>query len=75
MRCRPVVRPWLLPGALDRLQNNNAQKEYYLTDVPGILRADGGKIGLYKVELGEQIIGVNTPEQLAMTERFLRGEN
>lgn len=61
----------LLPGALDRLTNDNAQHEYYLTDVPEILRRDGGKIALYRRELGEQIIGVNTPDQLALTERYL----
>ena len=62
----------LLPGALDQLQNNNAQHEYYLTDVPEILRRDGGKIALYKRDLQEQIIGVNTPDQLAATEQYLR---
>lgn len=63
----------LLVPALDRLNNDNAQHEYYLTDVPAILRDDfGGKIEIYTANLGEQIIGVNTPEQLALTERCLR---
>lgn len=63
----------LLVPALDRLKNDNAQHEYYLTDVPAILRDDfGGKIEIYTAALGEQIIGVNTPEQLALTERCLR---
>lgn len=63
----------LLTPALARLDNDNAQKEYYLTDVPAILRDDfGGKIEVYTANLGEQIIGVNTPEQLALTERCLR---
>jgi bifunctional UDP-N-acetylglucosamine pyrophosphorylase/glucosamine-1-phosphate N-acetyltransferase len=63
----------LLPAALDRLTNNNAQNEYYLTDVPAILRDDfGGKIEVYTAELGEQIIGVNTQEQLDLTEAYLR---
>ncbi len=62
----------LLPEALCRLNNDNAQKEYYLTDVPTILRDElGGTIEVYTAELGEQIIGVNTPEQLAMTEHYL----
>ena len=39
--------------------------------MPEILRRDGGKIALYRRELGEQIIGVNTPDQLALTERYL----
>lgn len=63
----------LLPEALSRLTNDNAQGEYYLTDVPAILRDElGGTIEVYTAELGEQIIGVNTPEQLAMTEHYLR---
>ena len=63
----------LLVPALDRLTCDNAQHEYYLTDVPAILRDDfGGKIEIYTADLGEQIIGVNTPEQLELTERYLR---
>ena len=27
--------------ALDRVQNDNAQGEYYITDAPGILKAEG----------------------------------
>ena len=58
--------------ALDKLQNNNAQNEYYLTDAPALIQAAGGKVKVYKAVLNEQIIGVNTPEQLAQTEQFLR---
>lgn len=61
--------------SLNSLRNNNAQSEYYLTDVPEILRNKGQRVAVYTAALNEQIIGVNTPEQLAMTERFLRGEN
>lgn len=62
---------WLL-DALDKLRNDNAQKEYYLTDAPALIQAAGGKVKVYKATLNEQIIGVNTPEQLAQTEHFLR---
>ena len=61
----------LLAG-LAKLENNNAQREYYLTDVPALIQAAGGRVGVYKAVLNEQIIGVNTPEQLAQTERYLR---
>ena len=61
----------LLP-ALSKLKNNNAQGEYYLTDVPVILRGEGEKIGICKRELGSQLIGVNTVEQLAHVEQLLR---
>ncbi len=61
----------LLP-ALKKLQNNNAQGEYYLTDVPAILLSEGAKVGLCKLDLGSSIIGVNTPEELREVEDILR---
>lgn len=61
----------LLP-ALFQLKSDNAQGEYYLTDVPAILKAEGAKIGICKRELGNEIIGVNTLEQLMEVEEILR---
>jgi UDP-N-acetylglucosamine diphosphorylase/glucosamine-1-phosphate N-acetyltransferase len=61
----------LLP-ALKKLKNHNAQGEYYLTDVPAILREQGAKIGICMRELGHEIIGVNTLEQLNQVEDILR---
>ena len=61
----------LLP-ALDQLKSDNAQKEYYLTDVPAILLREGQKVGLVSREMGEEIIGVNTVEQLHWVEEELR---
>ena len=63
----------LLP-TLSGLGNNNAQGEYYLTDVPAILREQGAKIGICCRELGSEIIGVNTVEQLEMVEDILRAQ-
>ncbi len=61
-----------LLACLELLKNDNAQGEYYLTDVPELMRQRGGKIGLCCVELGMQIIGVNTPQQLQEVEDYLR---
>jgi UDP-N-acetylglucosamine diphosphorylase/glucosamine-1-phosphate N-acetyltransferase len=58
--------------ALRQLRNNNAQGEYYLTDVPAILREEGAKVGLCKLDLGSEIIGVNTLEQLHEVEDILK---
>ena len=58
--------------SLDRIKNNNAQNEYYLTDVPEILRSEGRTVAVYTAELNEQILGVNTPEQLALAEKYLK---
>lgn len=62
----------LLLSALSKLKNNNAQGEYYLTDVPAILRGEGAKIGICMRPLGSEIIGVNTTAQLAQVEEILR---
>lgn len=61
----------LLHG-LELIRSDNAQGEYYLTDVPAILRDMGKRVAVYTEALNEQIIGVNTPEQLKLTERFLK---
>ena len=62
--------PQLL-NALKQLKKDNSQGEYYLTDVPAIMRAEGAKIGLFRKELGDEILGVNTIEQLAQAEEIL----
>jgi len=61
--------------ALKKLKNNNSQGEYYLTDVPDILLGQGEKIGICMRELGSEIIGVNTLEQLTQVETLLREAN
>ncbi len=61
-----------LSACLKLLKNENSQGEYYLTDVPELMRQRGGKIGVCCVELGMQIIGVNTVEQLLEVEHYLK---
>ena len=58
-------------AALANLRNNNAQGEYYLTDVPKLMLADGAKIETYTINDGTQLLGVNTPEDLALCEKLL----
>jgi bifunctional N-acetylglucosamine-1-phosphate-uridyltransferase/glucosamine-1-phosphate-acetyltransferase GlmU-like protein len=67
-----VFRSRLLFPALSELKNNNVQGEYYLTDVPSILRERGAKIGICSLALGNEIIGVNTQKQLDQVEAILR---
>lgn len=59
-------------AALSQLKNDNAQKEYYLTDVPAILRQEGGRVDACCACSGAELIGVNTVEQLKMVEEELR---
>ena len=61
-----------LRGVLSELRSDNAQGEYYLTDAPLLLKKKGLPVGVCKRELGHEIIGVNTPEQLRQTEELLK---
>jgi bifunctional UDP-N-acetylglucosamine pyrophosphorylase/glucosamine-1-phosphate N-acetyltransferase len=54
-----------LRGALGRIEANNAQGELYLTDVLGIVRADGGRVAGLLVEDRWQVEGANDRVQLA----------
>ena len=60
-----------LRGVLSELKSDNSQDEYYLTDAPVLLQKQGHKIGICCRELGYEIIGVNTPEQLKQIEELL----
>lgn len=57
--------------SLSQLKNNNAQSEYYLTDVPAIIMQNGGQINLCRRPLGNELLGVNTKEDLAEIEKLL----
>lgn len=61
----------LLRSVLSELKSDNAQGEYYLTDAPVLLKKHGHKVGICYRDLGYEIIGVNTPEQLKQTEELL----
>lgn len=61
-----------LVSALSELRTDNAQGEYYLTDLPRILRERGEKVRVCSRNMGEELIGVNTPAQLAQVEELLR---
>ncbi len=62
----------LLKEALPKLKNDNAQNEYYLTDILTIIASMGFKMGAYKAEDCEEIIAVNSREQLAEVEAIMR---
>lgn len=57
--------------ALNKLSNNNSQGEYYLTDVIGILKSEGEKVGAVVIDF-EETLGVNSRAQLAQVESILR---
>ncbi len=54
--------------ALPKIKNDNAQKEYYLTDAPALLE----KVSTYAIEDTFEVSGVNTRKQLIELEREMR---
>ena len=61
----------ILSDVLGRLRSDNDQGEYYLTDVVGILAADGERIASVVTDEGE-CIGVNSHADLALVSNVLR---
>lgn len=61
----------LLQDSLKELKNDNAQGEYYLTDIIGILNSKGKKVGAISTDF-EETLGVNSRIQLARVEAIMR---
>ena len=62
----------LLKTWLSRLTNQNAQGEYYLTDVVAMAVADGVPVVSTSPASQTEVEGVNSPSQLAALERALQ---
>ena len=58
-----------LKSVLSALTANNAQGEYYLTDTVSLLQARGAKAAVWCAEDARELLGINTPEQLAEAEQ------
>ena len=50
----------------------NVQKEYYLTEVPELMVKKGMKVETYFTKDGNDLRGINTPEDLEICERILQ---
>jgi bifunctional UDP-N-acetylglucosamine pyrophosphorylase/glucosamine-1-phosphate N-acetyltransferase len=59
--------------ALDKVTNENAKGEYYLTDVVEIMRASGGQAGVVRGEECE-MLGVNSRVDLAAANRAFQAK-
>ena len=64
--CLPTAH---LADWLSRLKNQNAQGEYYLTDVIGLAFNDGVSITTVHPEHAWEVEGINSKSQLARLER------
>ncbi|WP_257625035.1 bifunctional UDP-N-acetylglucosamine diphosphorylase/glucosamine-1-phosphate N-acetyltransferase GlmU [Variovorax boronicumulans] len=65
-----LLKPWLA-----RLDNRNAQGEYYLTDIVGFATADGVPVVAHRIDDAAQVAGINSPAQLAALERVLQSRH
>ncbi len=63
-----------LGGALARITTENAQGEYYLTDVIGLLVADGHTVAAH-IAPAEEGLGINSVEQIREVEMELLGRS
>ncbi|MHC3390618.1 bifunctional UDP-N-acetylglucosamine diphosphorylase/glucosamine-1-phosphate N-acetyltransferase GlmU [Streptomyces lavendulocolor] len=63
----------LLADALGKVRTDNSQGEEYLTDVLGILREAGHRVGASVAGDHREILGINNRVQLAEARRLLNG--
>jgi len=61
---------WLW-DALERIGSNNSQHEYYLTDLIAMAIESDKKVVTSPVEEENEVMGVNTPEQLQKVEEIM----
>ncbi len=62
------LAPWL-----SKIDNDNAQKEYYLTDLVALAVADAVPVVAVKVDDQWEVAGVNSMQELAVLERVCQG--
>ena len=59
-------------AALSHVKSENAQGEFYLTDVPGILSEQGDSVAIHQCTDPREVEGVNDRKQLARMEKIIR---
>jgi UDP-N-acetylglucosamine diphosphorylase/glucosamine-1-phosphate N-acetyltransferase len=55
----------------NHLNNNNSQKEYYITDFVSIFSNNGINVSYYEVNDTNELLNINTKEALEQAKRFL----
>ena len=58
-------------STLPEVRTNNVQGEYYLTEVPELMAKKGLKVESFRIADGDDLRGVNTPEDLRICEKIL----
>lgn len=67
-----LIKNNLLFESLDTLKTDNAQGEYYLTDIFRYFSSKGLKTGAFPVKDNSEITGINTVEQLEELEKTIQ---
>jgi UDP-N-acetylglucosamine diphosphorylase/glucosamine-1-phosphate N-acetyltransferase len=67
-----MFQPEALLWALSKLENSNAQGEFYLTDCPQLLRQAGHKVDALPVLQSCESLSINTMEELSIVEAKMR---
>jgi bifunctional N-acetylglucosamine-1-phosphate-uridyltransferase/glucosamine-1-phosphate-acetyltransferase GlmU-like protein len=62
-------------SSLKHISSDNASREYYLTDVVGILRSGNKTVKTFKTQDNIEIQGINTAEQLQHAESIMNSRN
>ncbi|MBW2650935.1 MAG: NTP transferase domain-containing protein [Deltaproteobacteria bacterium] len=58
--------------AVRKIDNKNAQGEYYLTDIFELARREKHKTGSFIIDDPSEAMGINTPDDLKTAERIMR---
>lgn len=58
--------------SLRRVRRHEGSGEYYITDVPGVLLSQGGRVEVIDAVPAEDVLSINTPEQLAVVDAIYR---
>ena len=66
-----LARTSVLFALLPEVNNNNAQKEYYLTNIIALARQQRYRVLAFISQNWQNFLGVNTPEQLSQVGRFM----
>jgi bifunctional UDP-N-acetylglucosamine pyrophosphorylase/glucosamine-1-phosphate N-acetyltransferase len=65
----------MLVEGIKGISNDNAQGEYYLTDIVEFLNRKGIIVGGYKADNPSEFMGINTKRQLAEAQRAMNRQN
>lgn len=65
--CSPLIF-----SCLRHVGRDNAQQEYYLTDLPRVMMEEGYRVSTHSIDDVNRIQGANTPEELARMEEWMK---